>query len=193
MKEKRDRGRGIAHVVAVSLLLGILSACVDQPIQPTPPVSTGEASPVISNSTSSVAGAPASRPQPRYIVVEHGQTLDKVAHSLHVSPTALAAANRLKPPYKIKIGSPLLIPDDAPPPIQQVSASRDTPSVAPPTPLASSEGQQKQATAAPPPPAQVAEPVQTPPAPLTSGGAPAVVAVRNPAAALPLPGEVLPQ
>ena len=46
----------------------------------------------------------------RYITVSEGQSLIRIAHANHVSAKALAAANRLEPPYQLKIGSQLLIP-----------------------------------------------------------------------------------
>jgi hypothetical protein len=49
--------------------------------------------------------------EPRYITVSEGQSLIRIAHANHVSAKAIAAANHLEPPYRLKIGSQLLMPD----------------------------------------------------------------------------------
>lgn len=49
--------------------------------------------------------------QPRYITVSQGQTLIRIAHANHVSAKAIAAANGLERPYRLMVGSQLLMPD----------------------------------------------------------------------------------
>jgi hypothetical protein len=46
----------------------------------------------------------------RYFTVFEGQSLIRIAHANHVSAKAIAAANHLEPPYRLKIGSQLLMP-----------------------------------------------------------------------------------
>jgi len=53
--------------------------------------------------------------EPRYVTIEEGQTLIRIAHANHVPASAIAAANQLEPPYPLKAGSRLLIPDPNPP------------------------------------------------------------------------------
>jgi LysM repeat protein len=67
------------------------------------------------------ASAPNEPPQPaddhapRYITVEEGQTLIRIAHANHVSAAEIAATNHLEPPFQLKPGLRLLIPDPHPP------------------------------------------------------------------------------
>jgi hypothetical protein len=49
--------------------------------------------------------------EPRYITVSEGQSLIRIARANHVSAKVIAAANHLEPPYRLKIGSQLLMPD----------------------------------------------------------------------------------
>ena len=69
-------------------------AALDQPREPTP----GQ------------PPEPAPIHEPRYITVSEGQSLIRIAHANHISAKALAAANRLEPPYRLKTGSQLLMP-----------------------------------------------------------------------------------
>jgi LysM repeat protein len=50
-------------------------------------------------------------PRSRYVTVAEGQSLIRIAHANHVSAKAIAAANHLEPPYRLKVGSQLLIPE----------------------------------------------------------------------------------
>jgi LysM repeat protein len=68
----------------------------------------------------------------RYITVEDGQTLIRIAHANHVPAAAIAAANQLEPPYPLKAGSRLIIPDLNPPADQDVRASRGKTPTGPP-------------------------------------------------------------
>jgi hypothetical protein len=64
-----------------------------------------------------VAQSPASTPslqEPRYIIIAEGQTLIRIAHANHRSARAIAVANHLEPPYRLKAGSRLLVPDPDP-------------------------------------------------------------------------------
>jgi hypothetical protein len=97
-------------------------------------------------STSSIAPSGPTPPSPkaRYVIVEEGRSLNGIAYSHHVSPAALAAANHLTPPYKLKIGARLLLPNSETPSRPQVTASSSTP------PIGSSEREQKTTVAAQP-------------------------------------------
>ena len=61
--------------------------------------------------------------EPRYITIGEGQSLIRIAHANHVPATAIAAANHLQPPYALKAGSRLLIPELDPPAYQDAQAS----------------------------------------------------------------------
>ncbi len=52
-----------------------------------------------------------------YLVVERGQTLDKIAQTYRVTKRDLIAANHLKPPYHLKPGMTLEIPAAAATPV----------------------------------------------------------------------------
>jgi LysM repeat protein len=194
MRENQNWRRGIVQA-AISLILGLVTACVAEPT--TPVSSNGDSSPVVPNVESSiVAGAPAASVQhkPRYIIIAHGQTLDRIARHNHVSPAALAAANQLDPPYKLKAGSQLLVPDSELPADHQTHMSSAAPLVAPQTPVptpASPKAESAVPIAAPMPPPTPAAIEPTQPTQPTSSGAPAVLPPRYAPAALPLPGEVV--
>jgi murein DD-endopeptidase MepM/ murein hydrolase activator NlpD len=84
-------------VVAASAALGlafVMAACA--PATPPAPVVT----------------AP---PPPQPIIVERGQTLSGIAHAYHVPMLALADANHLSPPYRIRAGQTLIVPVSAAP------------------------------------------------------------------------------
>jgi LysM domain len=64
------------------------------------------------------AQSPVSAPnpqEPRYITIAEGQTLIRIAHANRLSARAIAAANHLEPPYRLRAGSRLLVPDPDPP------------------------------------------------------------------------------
>jgi LysM repeat protein len=50
-------------------------------------------------------------PEPRYIIIAEGQSLSRIARANHLSARVIAAANHLEPPYPLKAGTRLLIPD----------------------------------------------------------------------------------
>ena len=52
-----------------------------------------------------------------YLVVERGQSLDKIAQSYHVAKRDLIAANHLQPPYTLTPGAVLEIPPSTPGPV----------------------------------------------------------------------------
>jgi LysM repeat protein len=151
---------------------------------------------------------------PRYITILEGQSLSRIGRANHLSISALAAANHLERPYKLKAGSQLILPNSAPPPIQQAKTSRPLPpaSLRSPTSPRSPKQIQTVATATqevPPsalgvlpdivpvdgPPKEIVAPqppqkqAQAQPVLTTLPKVPPVLPPRNPAAALPLPGE----
>jgi LysM repeat protein len=190
---------GMARALMASILAGCAAACGDQPVNPTPLASKSEDAPTpnatppvepgIRSMAASMPMAP-SPPQPRVVIVKQGDTLVGIAHAHQLPWAPVAAANQLKPPYILKVGSRLMLPD--PTPLQDATSRGATPASVP-----SPEGLQKKATAAPlldaQSPAQIAPPPATrtitEPSPPAMSGAPPVVAPRNPAAALPLPGD----
>jgi murein DD-endopeptidase MepM/ murein hydrolase activator NlpD len=132
--------------------------------------------PVVMRGDEPVAWTPP--PTQRHIVVERGQTLGGIAHAYHVREAEIIAANHLKPPYELKSGIRLVIPDRA--------------AAGMPVPIPSTAAAPRVATATPllPPAAHPMPDVVPLDGPAPKGAAPApVVAPRNPAAALPRPGE----
>jgi murein DD-endopeptidase MepM/ murein hydrolase activator NlpD len=132
----------------------------------------------------------------RQVTVEEGQSVSRIAHRYHVSEKAIVAANHLAPPYRLRAGMRLWIPDRNAPngaaPVQTATApAAPAAPVAPATPLpapagaAPAKGSPEVVPLDGPPPAAAASPS----APPAGSGPPAVVAPRNPASALPLPGE----
>jgi LysM repeat protein len=120
----------------------------------------------------------------RQITVQRGQSIGSLAGEYHVSKQAIIAANHLEAPYKIKIGTRLVIPGAAAPAVQQAMApptgsGAPTPDVIPlddpPAPRAS----------APPPPV-VSPPVALSP-PRAGTPAPLPPPAPAPVAALPPP------
>jgi LysM repeat protein len=200
LQDQRNHQRGIAAAVTALIITGFVTACAN----PTLSVSQAADSPIPPKDTGSLAtGVPVAPPPSKlhYVVVEQGQSLNGIAHSHHLTPAALAAANRLQPPYKLKVGLRLVLPNSGPPPIQQANASSAPPPTPSPSPtlpsspqpvppsvartlpnIAPLDGPPKESAAPQPPQTQaLAAPVLP--------RAPPVLAPRNPAAALPLPGE----
>ena len=205
MQDQRNRQRGIGATVIVLLISGLVSACTNGAMGPG---SQATDSPVSPKDKGSLAtSAPVAQPPAKadYIVVEHGQSLNRIAHAHRVTPAALAAANHLQPPYKLKAGSKLILPDRGSPPIQQANTSSAPPSVAalpPPTLPSPPSKSVNTAVVGPLPVPPSAAPLDGPPkdnvapppqlqaqAASVSAQAPPVLPPRNPAAALPLPGE----
>jgi murein DD-endopeptidase MepM/ murein hydrolase activator NlpD len=88
------------------LLACLLAACAPQADGPAPVVS----------------GEPAGR-NPLSVMVERGQTLSGIAHNYHVPMRTIAEANHLSPPYRIQVGSTLIIPGAGEPRLAASSAS----------------------------------------------------------------------
>jgi murein DD-endopeptidase MepM/ murein hydrolase activator NlpD len=108
-----------------------------------------------------VEGGAATPPPPARIVVQRGQSLSEIAHSYHVPLQALAQANNLSPPYRIRAGQGLAIPGGVEPPASRPAvAVAALPSQPPavtssPRPLpAEAAASAPASTAAPPPPAE---------------------------------------
>src|SRR5665213_2762314 len=142
--------------------------------------------------------APQPLPPPRYVTVQNGQTIERIASLYHVSRSAIVALNGLRPPYKPQPGARLMIPntDEA---AAQAAAHRPPPlrsqiAVAPPTPLPPAHPE----TLAPPPRIATNTPPasssQNPPSPQTetasrAASSPAIAAPPTPAKATP---EIIP-
>ncbi len=132
----RRRGSRAAGLLAATALL--LAACGPRSV-------TGPA-PLVTRRPTAAAGA---------ILVQPGQTLSGIAHAYHVPMHVLADANHLVPPYRIRIGQALVIPDggEAGPPGPSVAMTEPMPMGGP--------------TSAPyqpsPPPFQPAPPTAVPP------------------------------
>jgi len=214
MEYGSNRRCGVARIATVAILAGFVGACADQ---------TGTPAPVYMKGGPTMGAAPAALAPPapihreaRQITVQRGQSLNGVARDYHVKPAAIVAANHLSPPYELKTGAKLVIPD-AGPPAQMASVPAPGPqqrvAAAPlPAPAATAApGQQPAALTPPPsaakvlpdivpldgpPPKEMAQPRQAAAQPAQSvaanGNPPSVLPPRNPAAALPLPGEAPP-
>ena len=88
---------------------GVLTACTQAPsgAGPAPVAMSAPQRP----SVPAVAGLPSA--PGRSIVVKPGQTLGGVAATFHVPARAIIAANNLMPPYELKVGQRLVIPEIA--------------------------------------------------------------------------------
>ena len=115
------RRRGVARVGLAGILAGALGACAQQ--QNPAPVFQGEATPPIYTTMSAYPPMPAPAPQ---VIVKRGQTLDGYAYTYHVPKSAIIAANGLRPPYELKIGQHLTIPNShvaMSPPMHPIAAA----------------------------------------------------------------------
>src|SRR5207248_9075376 len=190
MAKNRIGRHGLHGAVAVVTVCGLAVACSGIPADPAPVFMKGGAPgiaaagpepafPVSRQITSMPRPAAAMPRETRQVTVERGMSVGSLAGEYHVSKQAIIAANHLEPPYKIKLGFPLIIPGTAAPPVQQAMMSAPTPDVIPlddpPTPRASAPP-----PAAPPRPAALSTP--RPPAPL-----PAPVAALPPPPSAPQP------
>jgi LysM repeat protein len=146
LENKSDRASGAANALVAFIMAALATACAGQPPTTPPLASADHDSQTPQESTSSIAPSGPTPPSPkaRYVIVEEGRSLNGIAYSHHVSPAALAAANHLTPPYKLKIGARLLLPNSETPSRPQVAASSSTP------PIGSSEREQKTIAAAQP-------------------------------------------
>ena len=131
-----NRWRVIARAVTIAFLAGLVGACADQNSGPAPVyLKSGAPAPA-----SASALPPSPPPSPRYVTVQEGQSVDRIAHRYHVPVSAIVAANGLKPPYKLRPGARLLLPNMGPPPPVRQAAEYSRPSppqtaAAAPTPL----------------------------------------------------------
>jgi LysM repeat protein len=92
---------------------------------PPPQLSVGLRPPSSQAEPEDVA-APGSAPsqhEPRYITIAEGQSLSRIARATHLPARTIAAVNHLEPPYRLKAGVQLLIPDPSPPADQDTQAS----------------------------------------------------------------------
>jgi|SRR5215472_11598267 len=129
------RRRALARAGVIAMLAGLIAGCAEQ----------SEPAPVFQRSAFEPAVAPMA---PLQVVVRRGQTLDGFAYTYHVPKSAIIAANGLRPPYELKAGTRLTIPNargavrqaaiappprPAPPPVPAQQAAIPQP---PPTPQA---------------------------------------------------------
>jgi murein DD-endopeptidase MepM/ murein hydrolase activator NlpD len=171
MRKGIRENRGLAAAPAVAAILGWLAACA--PVGGPAPVVYGGADrptpPVVA------PGAPL----PAVVVVQPGQSLSMIARTYHLTWPALAAANRLSPPYRLKPGQRLVIPGGRTGVATRSAIAWGAPAAAaPPAPVA---------VASLPPPAPAAVPETPKPAttrpprliPLDSSGSPRGIAARG--------------
>ena len=83
------------YQTALIMGCGIVGACAESPPAVAP-------------------AAPPAATKPIYMVVERGQSLDRIAQMFHVARDDIIAANQLKPPYRVRPGTVLAIPVLAP-------------------------------------------------------------------------------
>lgn len=194
MQSSGNRPHRLAGAALACVFAGTLAACAN-----TPPASA----PVASKRPDSHLAARPVPPMPapdtptaheHVVTVARGQTLYDIARANHVPFAALADANHLKPPYMLLIGATVRVPDAAPPHDRTAAAVPATHvSSAPPRRPAPFDAQATQ-TAVVPPPSVVRVlpdivPTAGPPAQPAAVQPASVLPPRNPAAALPLPGE----
>jgi murein DD-endopeptidase MepM/ murein hydrolase activator NlpD len=115
--------RGFSAAPGVIAILGLLAACAPVVRGPAPVVYGGAYS---GAHGPTAPGALPSSPLPASVVVQPGQSLSIIAHTYHLAWPALAAANHLSPPYRVKPGQRLIIPASgayaaAPPPLAVAS------------------------------------------------------------------------
>jgi murein DD-endopeptidase MepM/ murein hydrolase activator NlpD len=117
MQIDRSRRCGAARAATMAILAGLVAGCVGQSM-PAPVYYGGADGPSI---------APMASPPSLQVTVKRGQTLDGFAYTYRIPKSAIIAANGLRPPYELKAGQRLIIPNpyssvqDAmtPPPQQQ--------------------------------------------------------------------------
>jgi murein DD-endopeptidase MepM/ murein hydrolase activator NlpD len=108
MDNRSIRRCGLGRAATVALLAGLLGACADQSMPAPVYLKGGEA-----------LSSPA--PSMRQVTIQHSQSVESVARFYHVPAAAIIAANGLHPPYAVKAGSRLLIPDAGPAPVRQAA------------------------------------------------------------------------
>jgi murein DD-endopeptidase MepM/ murein hydrolase activator NlpD len=181
MGEIIHRRRGLAAAASLSAIAALLAACVQGPMTPAPVYLRG-AAPM-------AADGPPPSPwrENKTVIVRRGQSVSDIAHANHVPEGALIAANNLNPPYRLRVGARLIIPDRNVPPVRQ-AALRPVPA---PT---------KIMTASPPPrpipppqmAANVPPPAQNPPMPRPTMPNQGAVVPTDPPAPPPSAARVLP-
>ena len=135
MAKNRIGRHGLHGAVAVVTVCGLAVACSGIPADPAPVFMKGGAPgiaaagpepafPVSRQITSMPRPAAAMPRETRQVTVQRGMSVGSLAGEYHVSKQAIIAANHLEPPYKIKLGFPLIIPGTAAPPVQQQRAVR---------------------------------------------------------------------
>ena len=102
-----------------ALILGAVALATACAGQPTPVAHT-------------VAPPPAAKQI--YVVVERGQSLDRIARDYRVAKQEIIAANQLKPPYELKPGTVLTLPASAAQPPKEATQSKGTSTQAAPKP-----------------------------------------------------------
>jgi murein DD-endopeptidase MepM/ murein hydrolase activator NlpD len=95
---------------ALILGCGALAACADRPTPVAP--ATAPAAPAASQI---------------YVIVERGQSLDRIAQAYRVAKQDIIAANNLKPPYALRPGTVLHMPLTAVQPAKQTPEPKPTP------------------------------------------------------------------
>ena len=129
------KNAGAGSAIALVMTIAV-AACANQPPVAISPASNGGVSRMPSIEPGPVAaGTPVapSTEKTGYVVIGPGQSLNGIAYSRHLSPAALAAVNHLTPPYKLKIGSRLVLPTGGSPQIDQTDASSRSPESPPPS------------------------------------------------------------
>jgi LysM repeat protein len=121
---------------ALILGCGALAACADRPVPGAP------------------AAAPAAPAASQiYVVVERGQSLDRIAQAYRVAKQDIIVANNLKPPYALKPGTVLQMP------LSAVQTAKQTPEPKPrPVSGTAAKPDRSAGTAAPAPPARPKRP-----------------------------------
>jgi murein DD-endopeptidase MepM/ murein hydrolase activator NlpD len=175
--------RGVAAAASLVIMAGLLAACAD---------SSGGPAPVYMRGAAPTASVPPVPPwhENKIITVQRGQSLGAIAHAYHVTEGAIIAANQLKPPYELRAGARLVIPEHAPPAPQQMAVATLPPAVpraAPPTAVPPEGSPALHPSAAVPPttivaaaapsgaPAQPSAPQPPAPPPSTQRGEPEII------------------
>ncbi len=97
---------------AVVLASGVfLAACA--PETPSPNAATGTAPAGINPAANAERQPTTNAARKRYLIVQRGQSLGRIAETYHVAAQVIIAANKLSPPYRLKAGARLLLPAPA--------------------------------------------------------------------------------
>ena len=72
-----------------------------------------------------------------YVIVQRGQSLDRIAREYRVAKQEIIAANHLKPPFQVKPGAVLVIPLGAAQLSKEATQSKGAPAKAAPKPPSS--------------------------------------------------------